>query len=156
MERADALWQRNNYRTAAEVYEDVKELLPNQRFVARPNGTVIDYEKALMWVADGAGPGAHNGTPMNWYDAGVWVSTLEFAGYDDWRLPSDEELQILADLPEEQRESLFPNTKKTLYWSRTYLIDNVEKTLCVDFRSGEIVLCSKNRERYVRPLRESE
>jgi hypothetical protein len=37
------------------------------------------------------------GEPMNWQEALEYAENLEYAGYDDWRLPNAKELQYIVD-----------------------------------------------------------
>jgi len=45
---------------------------------------VLDKDTNLMWLQNTN----LAGTAMNWTDAMDWASTLSYAGYDDWGLPS--------------------------------------------------------------------
>ncbi|MFH1718532.1 MAG: DUF1566 domain-containing protein, partial [Planctomycetota bacterium] len=55
------------------------------------DGTVTDRATGLMWMR------ADSGKAMNWAKALEYAADLEFAGYDDWRLPSVKELQSVVD-----------------------------------------------------------
>ena len=54
-------------------------------------GTITDLATGLMWMQ------ADSGTTMNWEQALDYAESLEFAGYDDWRLPNAKELQSIVD-----------------------------------------------------------
>lgn len=65
------------------------------RFVDNGDGTVTDRQLNLMWSK------TDNHGDMNWHQATQWVRftfplTLQ-ESYDNWRLPSLEELQSLVD-----------------------------------------------------------
>jgi hypothetical protein len=47
------------------------------------NGTVTDTDANLMWLQNASTVGY-----MSWYDAVAWANSLNYAGYDDWRLPT--------------------------------------------------------------------
>jgi hypothetical protein len=69
-------------------------------FVDNGDGTITDKATGLMWMREdsghlGAGPSG-DGT-MNWEEALAWAEELEYAGYDDWRLPNGKELQSIVD-----------------------------------------------------------
>jgi len=67
-----------------------------QRFIDNGDGTVIDLVTGLMWVKDpGQIPGFYD--RMYWYDAINACENLEFAGWDDWRLPNINELMSIID-----------------------------------------------------------
>ena len=53
----------------------------NAALVDNGDGTVTDDDLHLMWLKS-PGPDA------NWSDARAWADSLDFAGHDDWRLPS--------------------------------------------------------------------
>jgi hypothetical protein len=47
------------------------------------NGTITDTTTNLMWLQD-----ANSGGLMSWNEANTWATNLDYAGYDDWRLPT--------------------------------------------------------------------
>ncbi len=56
------------------------------------DGTVTDNATGLMWTqADDGGEG------MTWGQALEYCESLDYAGFDDWRLPNAKELQSLVD-----------------------------------------------------------
>ncbi len=58
------------------------------------DGTITDSATGLMWSQ------ADSGTGMNWKDALAWVQTknsMNYLGYNDWRLPNTKELQSIVD-----------------------------------------------------------
>jgi len=59
-------------------------------FTDNKNGTVTDEITGLMWQQDTA-PDI-----MDWQNALAYCENLSFGGYDDWRLPTANELQTLA------------------------------------------------------------
>ncbi len=60
-------------------------------YVDNNDGTITDYATGLMWQTEDSGEG------MNWEDALEYSEDLEYAGYDDWRLPNVKELQSIVD-----------------------------------------------------------
>ncbi len=69
-------------------------------FIDNGDGTITDKATGLIWMqtdsgAFGAGPFGDG--RMNWEDALAWAEDLEYAGYDDWRLPNAKELQSIVD-----------------------------------------------------------
>lgn len=74
---------------------------PND-FVDNGDGTITDRATGLMWEKRGSK------REKEWYSAKKYVKSLnkkKFAGYDDWRIPTIEELYSLLE----------PSTKKQLY-----------------------------------------
>ena len=68
----------------------VEEEVPN--FVDNGDGTVSDTQSNLMWKKDDSFK--EFGYGINWIEAQDYCEMLnekQFAGYDDWRLPSGEE-----------------------------------------------------------------
>jgi len=59
-------------------------------FVDNGDGTISDLATGLMWMQGDYGP-------MDWQNALSTCESLEYAGYDDWRLPNAKELQSLVD-----------------------------------------------------------
>jgi hypothetical protein len=60
-------------------------------FVDNGDGTITDLATGLMWMK------TDSGTTMNWEQALDYAENLEYAGYDDWRLPNAKELQSIVD-----------------------------------------------------------
>ncbi len=150
--RAERILQQKNYALAKDALLQAQRLLPKHRFEAFHNGTVADYQLALLWAADGKGPGALGGRRVTWYQATEALYKLDFAGRQSWRLPSDDELQSLFALEPERFKTLFPNTQRTLYWTRAQLPDDVDHAICVDFVSQEVRICPKTDKHPVRAV----
>ena len=60
-------------------------------FVDNGDGTISDLATGLMWMQD------DYGEAIEWEAALAHAENLEFAGYDDWKLPSVKELQSIVD-----------------------------------------------------------
>ncbi|WP_207655781.1 Lcl C-terminal domain-containing protein [Vallitalea okinawensis] len=70
------------------------------QFVNNGDGTITDLATGLMWMTYDSGyynAGDNSDGTMDWDDALEWCEDLEFAGYDDWKLPDAKELQSLVD-----------------------------------------------------------
>jgi len=61
------------------------------RFVDNGDGTITDKATGLTWMK------ADSGKTMDWPSALKYAEEMEFAGYDDWRLPNAKELQSIVD-----------------------------------------------------------
>ncbi|MGE0083811.1 MAG: protein kinase [Desulfococcaceae bacterium] len=99
----DDLWQPGEY--------------VQNRFTVSENGTVSDESTGLMWEHGGAE------YPLTWKKAGEYIDSLRrqrFAEYENWRLPSIEELMSLLIRTPRGRdfcmEPVFDQTRKWL-WS---------------------------------------
>ncbi len=60
-------------------------------FIDNGDGTITDQSTGLIWQKTDSGEG------MIWKDALEYSENLEFAGYNDWRLPNAKELQSIVD-----------------------------------------------------------
>ncbi len=58
---------------------------------------VFDRATGLMWARDGLEPGCRVGMRQIWNIALDYCNTLNFAGFDDWRLPNMIELLSICD-----------------------------------------------------------
>jgi hypothetical protein len=67
----------------------LREIGHSERFVAYDNGTVKDLSTGLMWAA------FDNGGPITWDDAKKYCENYRGGGYEDWRMPTQEELKDL-------------------------------------------------------------
>lgn len=63
----------------------------HSKFIDNGDGTVTDHGTGLMWMSIDSGEG------LDWEHALAYAEELEYAGYDDWRLPDVKELQSLVD-----------------------------------------------------------
>lgn len=60
-------------------------------FVDNQDQTITDRATGLMWMK------IDSGRAMSWQEALQYAENLEFAGYNDWRLPDAKELQSIVD-----------------------------------------------------------
>ncbi len=61
------------------------------RFISYDNGTVLDTRTNLMWAL------LDNGDNINWHDAKSYCDNYRGGGYNDWRMPTRDELAGLYD-----------------------------------------------------------
>ena len=69
-------------------------------FVDNGDSTVTDKATGLMWMKVDSGhlkAGRNKDGKLNWQQALEWAENLDYAGYDDWRLPNAKELHSLVD-----------------------------------------------------------
>jgi hypothetical protein len=110
-------YPRGGYKTTRCVRADNNGVYYLPEFVDNGDGTVTEKVADLMWVQE------TDGTKRDWESSIQYCEDLVFAGYDDWKLPSNKELISLADL-RKQKPAIdtvfFPDTDyKAYYWSRT-------------------------------------
>ncbi len=112
---------------------------------------VLDTESGLMWQDNSA----VESSEMLYGEAMTYCKRLSLAGYDDWRLPSVQELQSIVDLtryePAVQRGFHF--TALDSYWSSTLYADDAERAWDVDFKSGSTEHNRHSYDFYVRCVR---
>jgi len=72
-----------------------KELSRQGRFIAYNDGTVLDTKTELMWAAK------DNGRYINWKNAKEYCETYRGGGYNDWRMPTQDELYSLYNVSTE-------------------------------------------------------
>jgi hypothetical protein len=61
------------------------------RFIAYDNGTVLDTRTKLMWAS------RDNGADINWANAKSYCTNYRGGGFQDWRMPTIDELDGLYD-----------------------------------------------------------
>lgn len=69
-----------------------KEIKRDGRFIAYGDGTVLDTQTKLMWAAK------DNGFNINWLNAKSYSENYRGGGYEDWRMPTQDELAGLYDM----------------------------------------------------------
>jgi len=129
------------------------------RYRDNGDGTVSDLVTGLVWARDGTGRGCAFGQLLTWYEAIDWAENLEFAGYDDWRLPNRRELDSLVDagrtLPALDT-SVFPNLPASLnyeYWTSSTVDFDPFYAWYIGFDSGHVNGSTKNYHYLVRAVR---
>lgn len=115
-----------------------------ERYIDHQDGTVTDTQTGLMWMRPCLGQQWHFGKVVGEAKAFGWFDACKqkgdgFAGYNDWRLPTIEELNTLVYCSAGRREAFdsigyggkclgdfqkptidlhaFPNTPQRLFWS---------------------------------------
>jgi Protein of unknown function (DUF1566). len=75
-------------------------------FVDNGDGTITDEATGLMWTQSDSGSDefadmlssyTNDDGSLNWEEALDFAEHLDYAGYDDWRLPNAKELQSIVD-----------------------------------------------------------
>lgn len=112
---------------------------------------VIDHVTGLMWHQSGSR------LHMNWAKAKQWIKDLnssEYAGYNDWRLPTVEETVSLLEKAKKS-DNLYIATvfdKNQLYiWTGDSHVSR--SAWVVSFRNGLVTWVDIKYRNYVRPIR---
>lgn len=87
--------QDNEYYT---IYVRGNNEYGENNFIDNGDGTITDAATGLMWMQldSGSFDNGEDGA-MTWQEALEWAENLEYAGYDDWKLPDAKELQSIVD-----------------------------------------------------------
>jgi hypothetical protein len=90
---AEPIGPPGNQRTMTSFVRFVRGNLSygTNDFSDNGDGTVTDSATGLMWTQ------SDDGTGLVWEDALSYAEGLDFASYDDWRLPTAKELQSILD-----------------------------------------------------------
>jgi hypothetical protein len=134
------------------------------RFVDNGDGTITDRTTGLMWSKNPHTdlPEKFKGT-MVWKDVITAYKELSFAGHNDWRLPTVEELRSIVDYTRGAKENepaidtkFFPDTKCSWYRTSTPCAFSEGSVWCVNFYYGNVSFVNKDYLEYVRPVRSSQ
>lgn len=135
-----ATGQTNSYSSAA-LHEDGDLRLgcvwPSPRFTDHGNGTVTDHLTGLMWSKATQGP-------QTWLTALNSCNAQATGGYDDWRLPSVNDLRTLFDFGSKSIPALPAGHPFTIpsasgaYWTSTTYAANTAYAYWASFANGEI------------------
>jgi len=139
------------------------------------NEIVIDNLTGLMWQDDSAVASVtkqwltndnyntcHNDTTSpacldtSGDTATTYCADLTLGGYNDWRLPTVEELEQLLDygLCNPALDSIFHHISSSYYWSSSTVKGGEDATWIVDFYYGYVVGGDKVASHYVRCVRD--
>ena len=126
---------------------------PSPRFT--DNGdTVTDNLTGLMWAQD-----ANLDGTKPWADALTYVSGLNLATHDDWRLPNVNELESLINAGEADSAAWlntqgFTDVQTAIYWTSTTYENTTSNAWVVHMERGYVVATNpKTSTYYLWPVR---
>ncbi|HEY0301601.1 MAG TPA: DUF1566 domain-containing protein [Rhizomicrobium sp.] len=137
----------NGVCTAGLPNANVIESTPSSEFTVHDDGTVTHNATGLMWkrCAEGlSGAACETGmsTVLSWQNALQTANTANaaaFAGYTDWRLPNQKELESIIEycgrLPAINQD-VFPATPSLTFWSSTTIVKFPAAAWEVEFSDG--------------------
>ena len=111
---------------------------------------VTDNNTKLQWQDN-------ESVSKKWTEAIDYCEALTLGGYDDWRLPNQNELITIADRTKRDPaiNKAFVNVVSTFYWSSSSSVGDEFTTWGVDFLDGRYIWgAGKSYARYVRCVRE--
>jgi hypothetical protein len=152
-----------------------------KRFGLFADGTLSDPQTGLTWMRCSLGQTwdgktcRGDGIPMTWKDA-LEQSGDGFAGYDDWRLPTVDELKTIVYCSTSQPKawnetgtkcqgsftrptidvSLFPGTPSGGFWSSSPHVDDSSHAWYVGFGGGVVYSYVRDGQFYARLVRGGE
>jgi hypothetical protein len=114
------------------------------------NDVVIDKNTKLMWQD------TKDINQDNIIDAVSYCNKLSLNSFDDWRLPSVEELISIVDDTKYNSsiENKFKNTKSNYYWSNTNYVNTKSDKWIVSFKDGHSKGSAWSNSYYVRCVRD--
>jgi len=108
----------------------------NNSFIDNSDGTITDTSTGLMWQQDSV-------STITWEQALAYCNNLTLAGYNDWRLPSINELLSIVDYSTWEPPidiQLFGDDAFNRFWSSTSFTDNPNWVWSVEFGNGGLFL----------------
>jgi len=132
---------------------------PRERFIVKTilgDKVVIDKATGLMWPAIGGNEGGNDGEATTWEYALEFANGLDFAGFEDWRLPNINELASIIDYGRYNPAAnpVFEETRVDKgTWSSTVYHYNPPFSWYVDFKIGSVYHNWRTTYYYVRCVR---
>ena len=113
--------------------------------------TVIDKITGLMWQDDKASATEQK----EWHDVKEYCQNLRLDGYDDWKLPTVEQLLSITDKTKQNPAIIsgFQNVVSGLYWSSSPYVSDSNLAWYVGFNFGYSSSNGKYSYYYVRCVR---
>ena len=126
---------------------DKLTLLVKYGLVDREDGTIFDTRTNLLWQQ------VSPDDTYTWEEAKEYCESLTLAGYNDWRLPTIEELKTLIVM--EHKPTICPifECKEDWYWSSSSHVVVTYGAWGVHFDDGGVHDGDKDDNGYVRAVR---
>jgi len=143
----------------------IKKLVAN-RYSDQGDGTIVDTKTNLQWMQFALGQSWNGRINLseakryNWQEALNAADTLNqtggFAGYQDWRVPTIDELKTLVERGKKPaiNHAVFPATPLSLFWSSTSAVHVNHSAWAVYFYGGSAYWYGKTSYYYLRLVRD--
>lgn len=137
-----------------EAYKKIlnkKDSIKFQRFTRTKSMTVKDEKLGLIWQDDEY-PSRQE---RDFNSAQEYCEALKFSKFDDWRVPTYEELLSIVDYDRYDAAivPLFTKTFSKRYWSSSQDVSAPDYAWSVDFLYGRTSTTKKSKKHYVRCVR---
>jgi hypothetical protein len=135
---------------------------PDSRYTLNANGTAVDKKTNLTWMRCSLGQVWSNNTctgsaqGYTWQGALQIADTTAFAGFSDWRLPNQKELQSLVEnrcYDPSINVTAFPGTQSSWAWSSSPSANDSSSAWVVGFYYGGDDYGGKDYSYFVRLVR---
>jgi hypothetical protein len=115
--------------------------------VDKEDSTIFDTGTNLFWQQ------SPSNKTFTWEDANEHCRSLTLAGYNDWRLPTIDELKVLIN--KKYKPSIDPifKCKSGWYWSSSTYVSNPNGAWYVTFNDGYVYGGYKGYDYFVRAVR---
>jgi len=124
---------------------------PALRFELSADGTYVhDHKLGLIWAQ------AESEKTYEFTDAEKYVRECRIGGWDDWRLPDEQELQSLRDLARYNPciDTATFKSNAGWVWTRTLYAPNpTSYVFAVHFNYGDVYHYDRSNRCFVRPVR---
>lgn len=106
---------------------------PYNSLILNGDGTVTDTRNGLMWQESTG----YSGARVTWSEALAYCENLTDAGYEDWRLPNQKELNAIVDWTASPAiNATCFSAEPSVYWSSTTHASQNDYAWCVNFSNG--------------------
>lgn len=123
---------------------------PTIRFELSADGMyVTDHKLGVMWARD------ESSETHDFAGAEKYAADCRLGGFDDWRLPDEQELQAIRDLTRHEPAidvNVFKSNSSYI-WTCTPCSWNTSCVFAVGFYGGGVYGCRRNDRCFVRPVR---
>jgi len=112
----------------------------------------IDEKTYLMWQDKGE----NKGTIYTWNEAKEYCEELDDGGFEDWWLPSEQELVSIVDTSRREGRMIqkgFIYFKPRYYWTSTTYAWNAPHAWAISFKNGFSIAIEKERHLHTRCVR---